>query len=97
MQGIALALRRLPHQLLDLERGVPFLKLLVLKGKCRRCTACANQRVLIDEQIEYTWRWRGRGLPRFHEAIDDLLDDEAGPIIGYRGVGCSRRFDRQSR
>jgi len=49
MLGGTVAKRRFSDHLLDLERGVPLLELLVLKGERRRRAAGADQRVLIDD------------------------------------------------
>ena len=82
-QGVAVAKRRSTHHLLDLERCVPFLKLLMLKEEsATRRAAGANQRVLIDEQIEHRRRHAAAVIcPGFHEAIFHLLNDEARPIV----------------
>jgi hypothetical protein len=83
------------HHLLDLERGVPFLKLLVLERQ--HSGPGADQSVLADQHIKHHGRLRcDRDLAFGGQAVLHRPDHGTRARVGNRRVRGLRRFDSNS-
>jgi hypothetical protein len=65
--------RRRDHEVLDLERGVPFLKLLMLERQGGLLTAAgAHDNVMADKRVERSGRiWFFGDLPVRNQSVTD--------------------------